>query len=179
MTLFAEVINALWFILPAYVANSSPTLLAGVKTMDSGKNFIDGKRILGDGKTWEGFFGGIAIGSLIGFLLIMFYDVVAEFAIHYQIVLTQTNMSIVFALCVGALVGDVVGSFIKRRFSIERGEPAPLLDQLDFVIGSLFFASFFTVLELRTIVILIFLTPVIHWLSCVIGYIFRIKRRPW
>ena len=50
------ILQALWLILPAYVANASAVLVGGGTPVDSGKNWKDGKRILGDGKTWRGFF---------------------------------------------------------------------------------------------------------------------------
>ena len=39
----------------------------------------------------------------------------------------------------GALVGDLVGSFVKRRVGLERGAQAPLLDQLGFYVFALLF----------------------------------------
>ena len=36
--------------------------------MDLGKTLKDGTRILGDGKTWSGTFGGIFCGYLLGLL---------------------------------------------------------------------------------------------------------------
>ena len=48
------ILQALWLILPAYVANASAVLVGGGTPVDFGKNWRDGKRILGDGKTWRG-----------------------------------------------------------------------------------------------------------------------------
>ena len=42
-----------------------------------------------------------------------------------------------FLLGFGALLGDALGSFLKRRLGIGRGKPAPILDQLDFIIVAL------------------------------------------
>jgi len=52
--------------LPAYLANSSAVVLGGGPPVDMGKEFGDA-RLLGDGKTWRGFFGG----TLSGFVLAM------------------------------------------------------------------------------------------------------------
>ena len=60
-------IQALWIIFPAYVANGSAVLVGGGTTVDFGKNWKDGKRILGDGKTWRGLFVGTFVGMTCGF----------------------------------------------------------------------------------------------------------------
>ncbi len=60
-------------IAPALISNASMTLTGGnekLGAVDFGKNFFDGNRIFGEGKSWSGLIGGICIGSLIGFLLI-------------------------------------------------------------------------------------------------------------
>jgi len=43
------------------------------------------------------------------------------------------------ASSLGALTGDVVKSFFKRRMGVERGRPLPLADQLDFYAGATLF----------------------------------------
>ena len=61
------IIQALWLILPAYVANASAVLVGGGIPIDFGKKWKDGHRILGDGKTWRGLFSGVFIGMTAGF----------------------------------------------------------------------------------------------------------------
>jgi len=81
-------------------------------------------------------------------------------------------------LCLGtgALVGDIVGSFIKRRLKIERGRPAPLLDQLDFVIGALIFASLVVVVPLNLTILIIVLSIFLHLGANVIAYLLGMKK---
>ncbi|MFH0818351.1 MAG: CDP-archaeol synthase, partial [Candidatus Micrarchaeota archaeon] len=64
-----NVLKLIILISPAYVANASPVILGGGPPIDFGKNFYDKKRILGDGKTWRGFFMGVFSGTLVGVLL--------------------------------------------------------------------------------------------------------------
>ena len=47
----------------------------------------------------------------------------------------QTLLSITL-LAVGALLGDLVKSFFKRRFGKERGSKWPVADQYDLVVGA-------------------------------------------
>ena len=79
----------------------------------------------------------------------------------------------------GAILGDAIGSFIKRRLGIEKGRPAPLLDQLDFVFGALLLASLITRIQMKTIIILVVLTPFGHLMVNLIGYWLKLKDVPW
>ena len=86
-------------------------------------------------------------------------------------------MGIVLGL--GALVGDTAGSFIKRRNGIKRGSSAPLLDQDDFLVGALLFASLIIVVKIEWWILLLVITPVIHYIACLIGYAFKVKKTPY
>ena len=66
------IVEALKFIFPAYCANGTPVLAGGGTKMDFGRNFIDGKRIFGNNKTFRGFFFGWAVGFLVGILKALF-----------------------------------------------------------------------------------------------------------
>ena len=152
----------IWF-LPAYVANATATFsrfFPTVHPVDGGRVW-KGKRVLGDGKTWEGFLLGIFFGTLTGWLVSLF--------LHIGLLEGAVLMSI------GALTGDMVGSFIKRRMGMPRGAEAPLLDQLDFVIGAFLF---YPPPPDYGIVILV-VTPIIHRLANIIGHSIGVKREPW
>ena len=61
-----DLLSALLFMIPAYVANSTPIIFGGGKAIDFDKRFIDGERILGANKTIRGFISGLIFGSLVG-----------------------------------------------------------------------------------------------------------------
>jgi CDP-2,3-bis-(O-geranylgeranyl)-sn-glycerol synthase len=137
------IIQALWLVIPAYIANASALLLGGGKTIDSGKLWKDGKRILGDGKTWRGLFAGALVGMIGGFGL----SVVAKFGvtIDFPIILNDFTgfpmmIPIIGSICFGALIGDIIKSFFKRRIGKKRGEDWIPFDQIDFILGVLFFS---------------------------------------
>ncbi len=169
------IINSFWFILPAYCANFFPVLLKGKHKIDFGKTFIDGQRWLGNGKTIEGFFGGILFGIFVGLLQIYFQN----FIPHTLLPLINHNILTISLLSSGAIFGDLVGSFMKRRFGIKSGEPVPLLDQLDFLIFSLVIVSLFMNIELDYIIFLIIVTPFIHYLSNIFAFLSKMKKNPW
>ena len=58
-------IKLILFYLPAYVANGSPVVFSKIygpgHPIDMGIVFSDGKRLLGDGKTFEGFITGTCL----------------------------------------------------------------------------------------------------------------------
>ncbi|MEZ0344971.1 MAG: CDP-2,3-bis-(O-geranylgeranyl)-sn-glycerol synthase [Infirmifilum sp.] len=164
--------KAILWILPAYVANGAPVVIVflvrkmGKKThpIDLRRIFIDGKRILGDNKSIEGFLGGVIIGSTLGALLQLL-------GLH--------NAFSALILSIGALTGDLTGAFIKRRLNLKPGDPAPLLDQLDFVFGAFAFQQLYNPVPLDYLVIVVVLTPLIHLSANLAAYTFGLKSKPW
>jgi len=159
--------SALWFILPAYFANATPVVLGGGPPLDGGKKFIDGRRIFGDGKTVRGFVAGLAAGTIIGMI-----QGIAKGPLSHYLLLG-------FLLALGALLGDLMGSFIKRRLGIERGGALPGLDQLGFVIIALLLASPVKVPPWQVIVAIFLITPALHLATNFIGYKLGLKSRPY
>lgn len=167
-----DVINLLIFILPAYIANSSPVILGGGTPIDLGKTW-HGKRILGDGKTIRGFIGGVLCGTLFGFILSRFY-VLPGFEQDQMVVVS-------FLLSLGTMVGDSVGSFIKRRLGMDSGRPF-FLDTFFFIVISLIFAYNFTpkeYYELTGIILLIILTSILHPATNMLANKLGMKKVPW
>lgn len=174
------IINSLFLVIPAYSANFFPVLLKGEKPIDFGKKFIDKEYILGKGKTFEGTIGGTLFGMFIGTILIYVYPILNP----YYLVTFGTNMYhhnfvTIFLISFGAILGDIIGSFIKRRFGIKRGESAPLLDQLDFLVVSLMLVSLVSEIKLSWVVFLIIITPIFHLTSNLVAFILKLKNRPW
>jgi CDP-2,3-bis-(O-geranylgeranyl)-sn-glycerol synthase len=159
--------SALWFILPAYVANAAPVVLGGGRPIDGGKKLADGRRILGAGKTWRGLAAGLVAGTVIG----LAQGLIDGGLPHYLL--------LGLLLAVGALLGDLLGSFIKRRAGIARGGAAPGLDQLSFLLVALLVASPITVPGWQIILILVLITPPIHLGTNFAGYLLGLKNRPY
>ncbi|WP_456453078.1 CDP-2,3-bis-(O-geranylgeranyl)-sn-glycerol synthase [Thermococcus sp.] len=162
---------AFWYILPAYFANASPVLVGGGRPIDGGRFWRDGRRILGDGKTWRGFAGGVAIGTAVGMVQ---YFITPSFYGSFR-----TAFLLAFALSFGALFGDLVGSFFKRRANLPRGYPAIGLDQLGFLISALAFAYPVKTLDSGQIIFLLVVSPFIHWGANYFAYRMGWKGVPW
>jgi len=175
MNILYIIAQAFWLIAPAYAANAFPPLVNGKHALDFGKN-LRRNRIFGDGKTFEGTFGGIAFGTFIGILQMLFQN---SYPIPQEIGLVQLSIPIILVLSVGAIFGDIIGAFIKRRLGMPRGALAPLLDQWDFIIVSLIVVGFFVSLSVEVVIFLLIITPVVHWIANLIGYAFKVKKTPW
>jgi len=174
MDLLLLLIQALWFVAPAYAANGFPPLMRGTHPLDGNRKFR-GKRLLGDGKTWEGTIGGIIFGILVGVLQVSFQKDLA----FLNLGLPAITMPLVVALCLGTMAGDVIGSFAKRRAEIKRGDPAPLLDQEGFLVAAFVIASFVYSLQSGIVIMLLIVTPPIHWFGNIIGFYTKFKKTPW
>lgn len=154
------VTSALYFFIPAYVANTFACILGKGRPVDLGRNFFDGRRILGNGVTIRGSLSGIACGMIAGALLGM-------------------HLLLVILLATGAMAGDAAGSFTKRRLGREQGSPAPVLDQLNFVAGGLLFASVLVRVPWQWILVIVVVTPFGHLLVNRTGYLLKMKDVPW
>ncbi len=176
LPIIAVIIKAVWLMLPAYIANPTAVVFGGGTPIDFGKNWRDGRRIFGDGKTFRGLLGGTACGIIVGLL---------QRQVSSNDIFIVPSITALIALSLGALLGDIVKSFFKRRLGFERGAKLPLVDQLDFVAGAWiltyvfdpqWFADNFTFWIIITVLVL---TPVLHRLTNIIGYYIKVKKEPW
>lgn len=167
-----EIFSALYYVFPAYCANASPVIFGGGKPIDCGKKFVDGKPIFGPNKTYRGFVSGVLIGTLVGYI----QETVAP---TYG--LPAGNVLRGFTLSLGALIGDLIGSFVKRRLNLKPGAPFPVIDQVFFVVFALLFSLAVepSSLSFTGAILIIFLTIPIHILVNAIAYLLRLKDTPW
>ncbi len=170
-----ELTKAVWILLPAYFASAFPVILHDNRPIDFGKNWFDGNRIFGDNKTFGGFLVGVFAGTACGFL----QTLVQSSLINFGFQITQMTLFLAFLIALGALIGDLAGSFIKRRFNMKPGTDAPFLDQLNFVFGAAFFAMWFTQITLEMFFIMLVITPILHRIANIVAYRVRAKRVPW
>lgn len=168
-------VSGLLFVLPAYLANSIPTLLGGKKPVDLGRRFLDGKRIFGDHKTWQGLGGGLTIGICTGVVIFL----LAKFLFpHIEVkggIGLFDSLYRALLLSIGTHVGDLAGSFIKRRLKIDPGDPFPVFDQIGFFIFAILVASPFYWFGWLKFVIWLCITLVMHPLTNFISWLVGIQ----
>lgn len=166
MDLTLLIVNALEFIFPAYVANAVPVLAGGGRPLDCGKSFLDGKPIFGKNKTIRGFLIGLIMGTAAGLAESLAFDYPPSFG---------------FLISLGALVGDLVGAFVKRRLGLAPGELLPVVDQVDFMVGAIVFSLPISLqwLSWELVVTALIMTPPIHLLTNFAAYKLGLKSNPW
>jgi CDP-2,3-bis-(O-geranylgeranyl)-sn-glycerol synthase len=176
---------SIWLGLPAWIANSMPVVFGGGMPIDQGRHFRDGRRLFGDGKTVRGFLVGVLCGTLVGLAQVIVAPSLRPILAQYVTITPDMDdvllmtLPTVFLLSLGALVGDLVGSFLKRRIDIKSGNPSPVLDQLGFIIMGLILSSPFLQPAPEYVTILVVVTLFIHWISNAMGYIVGFKKNPW
>ena len=209
-----NVITVLILYGPAYLANTGAMLFGkwipdatGLPKIpiDQGRNWYDGNRILGDGKSWNGLLGGSFVSAL---LMLTSHTLWEERSFEnskpFVDPLELTNESdwfwmfndsltafiLGFLLGLACLIGDSLGSFIKRRRGLKReGEissKAPILDTMPFAISIFLFGFILFPGQILTqdvlvmpIIILLIITPIIHRLTNILGYRMGLKDVPY
>lgn len=205
----------LWLYLPGFLANTFammwgkwlPKTGYGPWPIDGGRNWKDGNRILGDGKTWNGLIGGSMTSGLLCVMIVsimgdapdssniesgIFSHPLTGFDGAWFDIGGETLSAFILGTFLGfaCLLGDSTGSFVKRRRGLKReGEvssKAPLLDTLPFAImvflwGQLFLGS--SLLSSTDLIlpmlVLVLITPVLHRSFNLIGYAIGWKDVPY
>ncbi len=185
-SLYSDILLALWFFLPAGIANVVPIFASRISWLQRFDAPIDGgltlrgRRIFGPHKTWRGIVCGVIAAILT---LALQQWLVGRFgwaawvagSIDYA-ALPTVLVGLLFGL--GALGGDAVESFFKRQFNIAPGHGWFPFDQIDYIIGGALATALFVRLELRQYVLLIVLWLAVHVIASYIGYRLKLKPRP-
>ncbi|MGH7241721.1 MAG: CDP-archaeol synthase [Candidatus Saccharimonadales bacterium] len=181
-----DVFFALWFFLPAGVANMMPIFAAKVPFLatynwpiDFGKTW-HGKRIFGAHKTWRGIATGIVFGTLtLGLQQLLVAH--SSWLAHMTTQVDYPNLPTLvlgplFAL--GALGGDAIESFFKRQVGIAPGHGWFPFDQTDYIIGGAIATMPFVSLSYLQYSLLLVLWLATHLIASFIGYLIGVKERP-
>jgi CDP-2,3-bis-(O-geranylgeranyl)-sn-glycerol synthase len=186
------------FIGPAYIANAMMVFTSNKKPIDGGRNFIDGKRLFGQTKTWGGFIGGIVFGSLAAlvFNLIFYwnYPAIEAFTLTQTGLLNYVTIEYLrqflyppvmlipvraFFVGLGAPLGDLIKSFFKRRLSIGSGKPFWIADQLDFIATTVLLNLPWFQMDIYIVILLLVMTPAITLTANTVAYKIKRKTEPW
>lgn len=152
--------------LPAFAANGGAVFVKKGTPIDLYKNFIDGKRIFGDGKTFEGLLLALTFGTSLGIVISRFLD--------YGWII------IFFVESLFAMIGDMIGAFIKRRLGLPRGYRALGLDQLDFILGATLGLYLMNIhISVLGIIVISLISFSLHIITNYIAFKLKIKNIPW
>ena len=168
------IIQLIWFFLPAIFANMSPNVFKTLPFLNYPLDFnikLYGKPLLGKNKTYRGFFFGTIVAILTIYIQRTLYPYMMDFSlVNYN----EINIYLLgFLLGFGALFGDSLKSFFKRRLNIKAGKSWIPFDQIDWFIGALISVSFYIRFSLKeitiSIILTLFLHPAINFLSYGLG----------
>lgn len=148
------------------VANGTPILAAsvfrgwGAHPLDGGRRLADGRRLLGDSKTWRGFVLAPVVTGLVALPL-------------------PLPVSVGATVGAGAMLGDLLSSFCKRRLHMASSSMAPGLDQIPEALLPLLLVADHLALSwpaigwtvVGFIVLELILSPIFFWLG--------IRNRPY
>lgn len=110
--------------LPAMVANAFPVILKKIPILDEPIS----SKLFGKNKTWKGFIGAVILAGLVGHLI-------GYFSTYFQFPIIM-NGKIGLILGTGAMLGDLIKSFFKRRMKLKCGEGWFPWDQIDWIVGA-------------------------------------------
>jgi CDP-2,3-bis-(O-geranylgeranyl)-sn-glycerol synthase len=181
-----DILFALWFFLPAGLANATPIFVAKMPGLTRLNAPIDcgysyrGRRIFGSHKTWRGLVSGIVAATLVLFLQQL---AVRHFGwaqhltdvVDYQHLPTFV-MGPLFAL--GALGGDAIESFFKRQRDTPPGQGWFPFDQIDYIVGGAVATMPFVRLSVLQYIWLVFIWLATHLIASYIGFLLHLKERP-
>lgn len=177
------IFQALYFALPLYLANMAPVIMKWLPFLDApidGGATYKGQRVLGKGKTWRGLVFAV-IFALVAIAVQKYLYVSNVF--FQELSLFDYGRSDVWLLGIllglGAIGGDALKSFFKRRRGIKSGGAWPPFDQLDFIIGGLLLGSIVYWPGLEAVLIIAIISPFLHWLTNFISFKLGIKDVPW
>ncbi len=157
---FTVFLNGLIFILPAYFANTVPVYINGIGRLDGGLNFFDGKPLLGANKSIGGLISATLAGGLLGISTFFFFNEV----------MGLYPVWIGFVQGFGAMLGDAVGSFIKRRFKFKPGQAFPVMDQIGFVVFAYLLVYPIEPIPLEWPLLILPATMILHLFANTIAY---------
>jgi CDP-2,3-bis-(O-geranylgeranyl)-sn-glycerol synthase len=180
-----DIIFSIIFFLPAGIANATPVFAAKIPflraldiPLDAGKTF-HGVRIFGDHKTIRGFASGIVTAIITTYLIREAYIYSTYLQNISQIDYSAINPIILgFLLGFGALFGDAIKSFFKRRTNIEPGKSWFPFDQIDYIIGGLLFSALYIPLLWSQYLITTLVWFCLHLISVFAGFLIGIRKEP-
>ncbi|MEN9921328.1 MAG: CDP-archaeol synthase [Candidatus Parcubacteria bacterium] len=163
-------VEILTFAVPCWITNMSFQFIRAVKDRVPKNHwvrkynvdnfdfiFIDGKPFVGS---------GIRISSIIPILIL-------PSIFNFFIPISYTYYAL---LTFSVFLGDLLGSFIKRRFDYPKGKFMPIIDHGDYILFTGIFFILLDLLSYKIFFITLFITYLIHPLTCYVGYQLGIKK---
>ena len=179
-SILAGIFNMIWCKVPILKKINVP--------IDHGRTLKDGKRMLGDNKTWKGF---------LGYIVLNIFFAITWGIICHNSSLMQKNFfyvghanTLFFNLLIGLLLGffyalfELPNSFLKRRIGIEPGKPAQgikkiffiCLDQADSPFGVCLVVAMFYPMTIGFYLLYVLVASVTHLVFNMLLYFLKLRK---
>ena len=177
------VLSCIYFALPAYLANMAPVVTKDIlkgrftKPLDFGRIFSDGKPCLGANKTFRGLVAGIIFAVITAYIQSLLYVNSSFRTISFY---DYSNWLLFgFLLGLGAMLGDSIESFIKRRLDYGPGQKFVPWDQIDFIIGAMVFIAPVYFLNAKQFFIILIISFLLHISSNHFAFYIKLRKEKW
>lgn len=128
--------------------------------LDGDRHAWDGRPWLGPSKTWRGLLAALAVTPFVALLL-------------------GLGAGLGFLIALGAMIGDLGSSFLKRRLGIQPSGQALLLDQVPEALLPLLLVTPMLQLTILDISVLVLVFVLLELLLSRILYALHIRRQPY
>lgn len=181
-----DILLAIWFFFPVAMANAAPVFSAKIPLFQRFDTPIDGgaiwhgKRVLGPHKTWRGIVSGIVLATFVLWIQQLFVAH-TEWAAAFTAQVDYAALPLLLlgpAFAIGALGGDALKSFFKRRIGIEAGKTWLPFDQLDYIIGGVLISMLFVILTPLQYMWIFVIWFFLHLIASYVGYRIGLKDAP-
>jgi CDP-2,3-bis-(O-geranylgeranyl)-sn-glycerol synthase len=160
------------------IAKRLGVLKSLARPLDFDKKFFR-KPILGSHKTWR----GAILAFFVGFLSALIQRFLYNFDFFKKLsIIDYSKINIflfAFLISIGAIFGDLIFAFIKRRIGLEPGAPFVPFDQINYVLGSFLFLQPYLNLDLKIWLTILVLTFFLHLIFNRLGYHLKIHGARW
>ncbi len=171
--------------MPAHFANMAPVFARGTfkklaKPIDFNAVFM-GKSLFGSHKTFRGLFAAVIFGVVFFYIQALLYNIDTVDFFKSISIIDYSATPIMFGLLMGAgaIFGDLVKSFFKRRIGIKPGERWIPFDQIDYVVGALFFSSFIHKPSVMIVAAIFITSFASHIIMNHLGFYLGINKKKW
>jgi CDP-2,3-bis-(O-geranylgeranyl)-sn-glycerol synthase len=179
------ILGALWFFLPAGLANAVPVVVSKLPYLKRWNTPLDfgkehkGQPIFGANKTWRGLLAGMVVATLVIGLQKLATQNISWFADISWIDYEPTKIWLLGPLSgAGALLGDAVESFFKRRRGTPAGQPWFPFDQIDYIIGGSLLSLFVIRLPLSHYIWTLAVWLGMHIVTVYVFYLLGVRDKP-
>ncbi|MBD3163630.1 CDP-2,3-bis-(O-geranylgeranyl)-sn-glycerol synthase [Candidatus Woesearchaeota archaeon] len=179
-------LQSIYFIVPAYFANMAPVIAKRLRILkeishpvDMNTKLEDGKPLFGRHKTYRGIIVAVITGILFAYVQKALYSI--AFFRDISIIDYSNPALLGILLGAGAITGDLLKSFFKRRINIRPGRPFIPFDQVDFVIGAYIFAypAYAEAISFRLTLSSLIASFVLHIAVNHLAYYLKIRKEKW